>query len=145
MRCVASAPISTKCFLSRTSRHRHHRARSHFLLTTEGTPKVSDFGLARRQDGGAGCSALAVCGLGEDADKVNDAQRTRGRKQAPTGSGVLVRSLLGNWKADPDLAGLREPSAIEALPTDEQRECLALWQDVDTVLTRARETDRKSE
>jgi hypothetical protein len=53
--------------------------------------------------------------------------------------------MLARWQVHPDLAGLLEPSAIETLPTDERSECLALWQAVDTVLTRARETNRKGE
>jgi hypothetical protein len=50
-----------------------------------------------------------------------------------------VRKVLANWKSDPDMSGLREPSAVGTLPTVEGNECLALWQAVDALLTRARE------
>ena len=76
------------------------------------------------------------------------ADLARGAKLLDSGSADsrdLVRNLLANWAADPDLAGLREPSAIEVLPTDERDDCLALWRAVDTVLTRARVTNQKSE
>jgi hypothetical protein len=49
-----------------------------------------------------------------------------------------VRNLMANWQADPDLAGLREPTAMKTFPTAERRECLALWQDVNNLLRRAR-------
>jgi hypothetical protein len=51
----------------------------------------------------------------------------------------LARKLLANWKGDPDLAGLREPSAMDTLTPDERNECLAIWQAVDNLLTRVRE------
>jgi hypothetical protein len=54
-------------------------------------------------------------------------------------SRVLIRKMLANWKGDPGLAGLREPSAMDTLSTDERNECVALWQAVDHLLTRARE------
>jgi serine/threonine-protein kinase len=52
---------------------------------------------------------------------------------------VLVRKTVGLWQVDPDLAGLRESSAMDRLSTDERTECLALWQAVGNLLRRARE------
>jgi eukaryotic-like serine/threonine-protein kinase len=52
---------------------------------------------------------------------------------------VLVRKMLTQWQVDPDLAGLRESSAMDKLSTDERKECLALWQAVGNLLRRARE------
>jgi serine/threonine-protein kinase len=106
----------------------------------------------------ARCAALAGCGLGEDGARLSEAERTRWRKQArdwlradlavwartldsgSRGASVLVRSMLTHWQAGPDLAGLREPSALDKLSTDERKECLALWKEVAGVLHRTRKT-----
>jgi serine/threonine-protein kinase len=112
---------------------------------------------AGHRSNAARAAALAGCGVGLDATRLNIAERTLWRRQArewlradlaacakllghSTGeSHALVRKLLADWKAEPDLAGLREPSAPDGLSTEERNECLALWQAVDNVLTRARE------
>jgi hypothetical protein len=51
----------------------------------------------------------------------------------------LVTKILTHWRADPDLAGLREPSALDELPAAERQECRALWSDVDALLRRAQD------
>jgi eukaryotic-like serine/threonine-protein kinase len=107
----------------------------------------------------ARCAALAGCGFGKDGAKLSDAERTRWRKQArewlladlamltktlDSSSGVardLAKTMLTQWQADPDLAGLREPSAIDKLSADERRECLALWKEVASVLNRVCTTE----
>jgi serine/threonine-protein kinase len=105
----------------------------------------------------ARCAALAGCGLGKDGARLSEAERTHWRKQArawlradlavwaktlDSGSRaarVRVRNLLAQWQVDPDLAGLRESSAMDKLSTDERKECLALWQAVGNLLRRAQE------
>jgi serine/threonine-protein kinase len=102
-------------------------------------------------------AALAGCGLLADAAKLDEAERTRWRRQArewlradlaarattlDSGSPAdyaLVRKTMAQWQADPDLAGLRESNAMANLPMDERTECLALWQAVGNLLRRARE------
>jgi len=106
----------------------------------------------------ARCAALAGCGLGEDEAKLSAAERSHWRTQArqwlradlavwaKTLDGgfraprVAVSRLLTHWQADPDQAGLREPSALDTLSVDERKECLALWKEVAAVLNRARTT-----
>ena len=118
------------------------------LLAADGTPKIGDFGLARRLDGGAGATLTG---------KLDEAERTRWRRQArdwlradlaawaktldnsSTVTRALVRETVAHWQVDPDLAGLRESSAMAHLPADERTECLALWQAVGNLLRRARE------
>ena len=103
----------------------------------------------------ARCAALSGCGVGEDGAKLDEAERTRWRKQArdwlradlavwaktlDSGSQaarVVVRRLLTHWQADPDLAGLREPSALDKLSAAERKDCLTLWNEVTSVLNRA--------
>jgi hypothetical protein len=92
-----------------------------------------------------------------DGSKLSQAEREPWRRQALSWLGAdleacakllesksgesraFVRKMLWTWKGDPDLAGLRDPSATATLPKDERDECLALWQAVDDLLTRARD------
>jgi tetratricopeptide (TPR) repeat protein len=105
----------------------------------------------------ARAAALAGCGRGDDADKLNEKERTHWRKQArewlktdltlwtkivatKTGSGTtpdFAKKTLAQWQREPDLAGLREPHALDKLTADERKECIALWQSVADLLERA--------
>jgi serine/threonine-protein kinase len=102
-------------------------------------------------------AALAGCGIDHDASQLGQSQRSLWRRQAldwlcadltactvwlsskPGSAHDQVWNLLSTWKTDPDLAGLRDRSALAKLSTDEQNACGALWQSVDTLLTRAQE------
>jgi serine/threonine-protein kinase len=104
----------------------------------------------------ARCAALAGCGLGKDGAKLSEAERARWRRQArdwlradlavwakalnggPRSGRILARKTLEHWRVDPDLAGLREASALGKLSPDERNDCLALWQAVGELLRRAR-------
>jgi serine/threonine-protein kinase len=106
----------------------------------------------------ARCAALAGYGLGADGARLSEAERTRWRQQArewleadlaawtrklnPGGATdrALVRRKLTHWRADPDLAELREPSALEKLPADEREKWVALWNETGAVLNRAQTT-----
>jgi serine/threonine-protein kinase len=102
----------------------------------------------------ARCAALAGCGLGEEGAKLSETERRRWRKQArewlradlamwgkvldsgsPAARG-LAKKMLTHWQGDPDLAGLREPSALEKLSAGERKEFVALWAEVAAVLAR---------
>ncbi len=101
----------------------------------------------------ARCAALAGSGLGSDGAQLNDVDRTRWRRQArqwlladlsvwakmlESDSQVsrdLAKRIFEHWRVDPDLAGLRDPRALEALPPDERKECLKLWNEVAASLT----------
>jgi hypothetical protein len=107
----------------------------------------------------ARCAALAGCGLGRDGAKLSEAERTRWRLQArawlradlaewakmqdngPGTARALAKTMLTHWQVEPDLAGLREPNALNKLSADERRECLALWNEVGTVLKHAQKTN----
>jgi serine/threonine-protein kinase len=105
----------------------------------------------------AACAAaLAGCGRGEGAAVLGDAERARWCAQArqwlradldawakKLDSGLAadraqVHKILARWREDPDLAGLRDPDALEKLPPAERQECRALWGDHDALLRRAR-------
>ena len=53
----------------------------------------------------------------------------------------LAKKMLKLWQVDPDLAGLREPSALAKLSADERKECLALWNEVEGLLKRSQKTN----
>jgi serine/threonine-protein kinase len=50
--------------------------------------------------------------------------------------------MLTHWQAEPDLTGLREPSALAELSADERKECHALWDEVGVVLQRVVRQER---
>jgi serine/threonine-protein kinase len=117
-------------------------------------PKLADDPYVSHRYNAACTAALAGCGVGEDAGKLSDSERARWRKRARqwladelasvdermSGASAADRARLRNtlmhWQANADLAGLREPSALDKLPADERKECLALWDEVATVLKR---------
>jgi serine/threonine-protein kinase len=105
----------------------------------------------------AACAAArAAAGQGQDADRLDDRDRCRLRRQAldwlradlaawagvadkaPAQAGPAVRRALRHWQGDPDLAGLREAAALARLPAGERQACQKLWADVDALLHRAR-------
>ena len=101
---------------------------------------------------------MAGCGQGKDADQVDDKERALRRRQAldwlrqdlawwgkalDNGNeltGAEVRRRLHSWQTDVDLAGLREPDALDRLPPEERQECLVLWNDVAAALRRSQST-----
>jgi serine/threonine-protein kinase len=104
----------------------------------------------------AACNAaLAAAGQGIDADKLDDKERARWRKQAiqwlradldgwdkRLAAGMpevrqTVRETLQNWQRDADLAGVRDPQALMKLPAAEQEVCRKLWADVAALLQKA--------
>jgi hypothetical protein len=50
----------------------------------------------------------------------------------------VVAQTLHHWKADPDLAGIRDEAALAKLPQDEQQAFRALWAEVDALLNKSR-------
>jgi hypothetical protein len=106
----------------------------------------------------AACAAaLAGCGQGNDADKLNDKERARLRQQAvawlradlahwtkqaaddKAGDRELVQKTLKHWKDDSDLAGVRDKGALANLPGEEREACQKLWADVDALLQKAQD------
>jgi Flp pilus assembly protein TadD len=109
----------------------------------------------------AACAAaLAGCGQGKDDPPLDDATKARWRRQAidwlkadlgawpkilasgPPQARQFVAYTLQHWKANPDLAGIRDHAALARLPEDEQNACRALWSDVDALLTKVRDVKR---
>jgi serine/threonine-protein kinase len=102
----------------------------------------------------ARCAALTCCGLGKDGAKLGEAERAHWRRKAlewlqadltvwskTLSSGLrtdrdLAREMLTLWQDEPDLAGLREPGALDKLSGEERKEWLALWREVVALLRR---------
>jgi serine/threonine-protein kinase len=118
-------------------------------------PKLAgDVPAGRRYD--AACAAaLAGCGHGKDADRLEEKQRASWRRQAldwlrqdlawwgkriGTGnaqSNAQTRLQLRHWQGDPDLAGVRAKDRLGRLPDDERERWEQFWSEVDALLRRA--------
>jgi serine/threonine-protein kinase len=123
------------------------------------TPRLTDDLRAGHRLNAARAAALAGCGQGDDVAGLAKVELERLRKQArdwlrleladwatKVGTGtaadrVLVQKMLSRWRDDPDLAGLRDPAALEQLPPAERQDYQALWQEVAALLRRAQSTE----
>jgi eukaryotic-like serine/threonine-protein kinase len=101
------------------------------------------------------CAALAGCGLSEDGPKLNDAERTRWRRQArewlraelttwaktlgsnSEASRELAKEMLTLWLVEPDLARLREAGPLQLLAPEERKEWTLFWSEVRLALREA--------
>jgi tetratricopeptide (TPR) repeat protein/tRNA A-37 threonylcarbamoyl transferase component Bud32 len=110
---------------------------------------------AQHRYNAACAAALAGAGQGDDKPPLDEREKARWRKQAiawlradlafwtreaETGkpeARALVSQTLQHWKADSDLAGIRDEAAIKALSDEEQKPCRALWAEVEAVLAKA--------
>jgi serine/threonine-protein kinase len=100
-------------------------------------------------------AALAGCGQGRDADKLDNQERARLRRQAlewlrqdltwwgqaldqgKTQTKAQIRQRMQQWQGDPDLAGVRARDAVAKLPDKERERWERLWSDVDALRQRA--------
>ena len=89
----------------------------------------------RRPSGPAGGSRPTLWLEAELADWRKQVEGGR-REAKESAAGALER-----WKADANLAGVRDPVALARLPADEQRDWKSLWAEVESLLRRA-EGDR---
>jgi serine/threonine-protein kinase len=113
---------------------------------------------AQHRYNAACAAALAGCGQGKDDPPLDEAGKAHWRKQAldwlkadlavwskvsetgPPQARQFIAQTLQHWKADSDLAGIRDPAALAKIPADEQKACRALWAEVDMLLAKARGT-----
>jgi Flp pilus assembly protein TadD len=112
---------------------------------------------AQHRYNAACAAALAGCGQGKDAEKLDGKERARLRIQAPDWLRadlahwakeaesdkpevrLQVQKTLTHWQTNPDLAGLRDKDALEKLPDAERDACRKLWADVAAVLVKVRD------
>jgi eukaryotic-like serine/threonine-protein kinase len=133
-------------------------------LYTEGfaaEPELANDLRAGHRYNAACAAALAGCAQGQDAAKLDDAERARLRRQAldwlradltawgrflekaPEKAGDTVERTLRHWhQDDPDLAGVRG-DALAKLPEAERASWRQLWRDVEQTLGKATRKDTK--
>jgi tetratricopeptide (TPR) repeat protein/serine/threonine protein kinase len=115
-------------------------------------PKLADDLGAWHRYSAACAAALAGCGVGKDADKLDETDKARLRGQAlgwlradfeswtkemaknTTEARTAVREKMQHWQADPDLAAVRGPDALAKLPEAERQPWQNLWNDVADML-----------
>jgi serine/threonine-protein kinase len=119
-------------------------------------PKLTDNLEAHRRYDAARAAALAGCGEGKDADKLDGQERARLRRQAldwlradlegwgrlpdkdqdKAGSAATLTRILQSWLVDTGFAGVHGPEAMAKLPEAERLPWRILWGDVEDALTR---------
>jgi Flp pilus assembly protein TadD len=96
----------------------------------------------------ASAAALAGCGEGADAGRIDERERARlrglalswlradlalwGREEqmaTPEGCAAAAKQMKA-WQDDPELAGLRDAAALAKLPAAEQEACRKFWAEV---------------
>jgi tetratricopeptide (TPR) repeat protein len=114
-------------------------------------PKLTEILDSHRYD--AACAAaLAGCGQGEDATKLDDAERVRLRRQAldwlaadfaawtkladNASDRPRLRDTMRHWQIDPDFACIRGDEALARMPEAERAAWQKLWADVADLLKR---------
>jgi serine/threonine-protein kinase len=119
-------------------------------------PKLAEDPSSSNRYNAACAAALAGCGQGVNADKIDARARGRLRRQAldwlqadrsawdrllrkaPDKVRQVIVQTLEYWLNDPDLAGVRGVQALSMLPESERRPWQTLWDDVADTLARAR-------
>ncbi len=143
--------LAQMCYNSK----RHAAAARFWAEALEADPKLNDDRQAQYRYNAACAAALAAVGQGKDDPPPDAAAKAKLRGQAldwlkaelaawakvlETGPAPLkagIAPTLRHWKADPDLASLRDPDALAKLPEAERKEWKALREEVDALLKRA--------
>ena len=104
-------------------------------------PKLADDMDVQNRYNAACDAAMAGSGQGKDDPPLDDEKKARWRQQAidwlkadltawskilesgPPQARQSISRTIQHWKARPDLAGLRDASALAKLPEDEQKAC----------------------
>jgi tetratricopeptide (TPR) repeat protein/serine/threonine protein kinase len=136
---------------------RFYAASSRFYAEVfEAKPELAKDPATGHRYNAACAAALAGCGQGEDAAKLDEKERMNLRQQATDWlqadlaawtklfdrdsqrAGTVVVQTLQRWQADADLAGLRDKDSVAKLPEAEAMVCQKLWADVDALLARVK-------
>jgi superkiller protein 3 len=137
-------------------KHLHRAAARFYEDAFAAQPKLAEELNSHRYN--AACAAaLAGCGQGKDADKLDEKEKARLRGQAlawlradleavgrlldkepnQAHSAAGVGSVLRHWQVDTDLAGVRGVEALAQLPEAERPPWKNLWDEVADALARA--------
>jgi serine/threonine-protein kinase len=130
---------------------RHAAAAAFWAEVLAADPELGDDRKAQVRYHAASAAALAAAGRGTDAPK-DVAARSKLRAQAlawleaerdawadvldsgDAQARPVARQALQHWRADPDLAGVRDSDALAKLPERERAAWRALWVEVDRLL-----------
>jgi serine/threonine protein kinase/Flp pilus assembly protein TadD len=132
----------------------HHAAARLYVEAFTADPKMADILATDNRYNAACAAALAGCGQGEDAAKLDDTERGRLRRQAldwlradlaaygrllakgPDKARPAIRQRMQHWQQNADFAGVRGAAALAKLPEAERPAWHKLWADVADTLTR---------
>jgi hypothetical protein len=135
---------------------RHSAAARLWAEAFESDRTLADNRQAQHRYNAACAAALAGCGKTQDNPAPDEAARAKLRAQArawldaelPVWTKLLasakpqqraaIAEALEHWQVDSDLAGVREPEAIDALPEPERAGWRELWKNVAEALARAK-------
>jgi tetratricopeptide (TPR) repeat protein len=138
-----------------SDQRRHRAAARLYEKAFAAGPKLVDDRGAWHRYNAACAAALAGCGVGRDAGKLDEKEKAQWRGQAlgwlradlaawtkemaknTPEAHTAVREMMRHWQADLDLAGVRGPEALAKLPEAERQEWQKLWDDVADRLKRA--------
>jgi serine/threonine protein kinase/Flp pilus assembly protein TadD len=114
-------------------------------------PQLADDLSTQHRYNAACAAALAGCGQGEDADKLDAKGRTHLRQQAldwlradlkayrqaiaksAGKAGPVIAQRIQHWLQDADFAGVRGAEALAKLPEGERKEWQKLWEEVEAL------------
>jgi eukaryotic-like serine/threonine-protein kinase len=118
-------------------------------------PKLGDDRQIQHRYNAACAASMAAAGQGKDDPPPDDAAKAKLRGQAldwlkaeletwmrllessrPQARPFIVQTLQ-HWKADADLAGIRDPERLAKLPESERQRLRAFWAEVDALLAKA--------
>jgi tetratricopeptide (TPR) repeat protein len=112
-------------------------------------PPLGDDLAAAHRYNAACAAALAGCGRGEDAKRLPDKVAQALRRQALAWlrteltawaahpDRAAIRRTMRHWQKDTDLAGVRDPGALDQLPEAERQEWRRLWGEAAALLAQA--------
>jgi serine/threonine-protein kinase len=141
--------------LCQLHRHRYAAAACFYQEAFAAQPALATDLQAGHRYNAACAAALAGCGQGKDAAKLDDKERARLRRQAldwlradldawrrlldrlPDKDRPVLIKQMQDWQSDVDFAGLRGPQALARLPDAERPAWQILWADVADTLARA--------
>jgi tetratricopeptide (TPR) repeat protein len=124
-----------------------------FADALSANPALADDRRAQHPYNAACAAALAGCGQGQDDPAPDEAARAKLRQQAldwlkgelaawtrvldrDAKAAEAVAQTMRHWKADPDLIGVRDADGLAKLPEAERTSWRALWDEVDSLLTK---------
>jgi serine/threonine-protein kinase len=143
--------VARLCFLE----HLNHAAVRFYEGAFAAEPRAVDYPSNGHRYDAARAAAVAGCGQGRDADKLDEKERTHLRRQAlvwlradleawgrlldkePQKLRPLVALTMRRWLLNSDLACVHEPTALTGLPETERQSWQQLWSDIAGLLARA--------